>query len=158
MVDLAKRSAVQMNPRTDLEQPGPSVNIKATSLLPVDASYLVNRQEALQAAQRFLETLEQEKRGVLTISGLLGSGRARFLVHAAHMAWQAGRLVVKLHRPAEPETASRAALLQGEHDWQDLPGNLGDEVFQQTLQKLLARQAGQGLLLVVEDSAGLDFD
>jgi hypothetical protein len=42
------------------------------------------------------------------------------------MAWQAGYLVVKLHSPAGLETTPRAALLQGEHYWQDLPGAVGD--------------------------------
>lgn len=74
---------------------------------------LVERADALERANRFLDALPRARRGVLHLSGPRGSGRTRLLREVEHLAGLRGHRVVSVRgcpeRSAEPLAALRAA-------------------------------------------------
>lgn len=117
---------------------------------------LVERADALERANRFLDALPGARRGVLHLSGPPGSGRTRLLREVEHLAGLRGHRVVSVRGApegsAEPLAALRAACPHLD------PGALrpGRPELAAALLRRAVPARGAALVVTVDDVADLD--
>ena len=122
-----------------------------------DEGRLVERSEALEEANRFLDAFPRSRRGVLRVFGEKGTGRTRFLHEVAGLASLRGFRVLQVAGdPAtagEPFGALRAACAAA-----GVPGRFAGDPAEvaATLRRALAAERSTTLVVTLDDPAEAD--
>lgn len=127
-------------------------------LLPFDElSRLVERDAALDTLHRFLDALPDKRRGVLIVTGPVGSGRSRFLSEVGEIARMRGYQVIALRGTTALRARPYGVLSQIDQDGAGAVSDWnGRARWVHNLERNLRDQGKDGLLLIVDDLVNLD--
>lgn len=128
-----------------------------STLLPFNEFFrLVDRDQAINTANRFLNRLTDHGRGILLINGRNGSGRTRLLAEVGKSARLRGYEVINLRGNPALAARSYGVLLEGFDGW-DLPSPYaGVQTFSEALQSILKDHDRLGLFIAADNI--IDFD
>ncbi|HEX9028390.1 MAG TPA: tetratricopeptide repeat protein [Anaerolineales bacterium] len=134
-------------------------DIARPQVLPFDAeARLVERDDALVSFHRFLNALPEKRRGLFSVSGSLGSGRARFLSEVMKVARLQGYEVIAFRGSPALKNRTFGDLAEVCKNWDILPSpSAGEDTFGQALQRLVEEKGRTGVLFVVENLPETDW-
>lgn len=119
----------------------------------IEMSRLIEQDEALDRAYRFLDRVPSTRAGVLSVVGAAGSGRTRFLAKVAEAARLRGSLVIGLSGNAATQARPYSALLDSGCVY-----DLGFPVNVNSIKAALHRRLGDhvGMVFTVDNVADVD--
>lgn len=128
-------------------------------VLPFDGDgRLVERDDALVSFHRFLSALPENRRGLFSVSGPAGSGRARFLSEVGKVSRLQGYEVVAFRGSPALKNRSFGDLAEVCRNWDSLPSpSVGEEGFGLALQRMVEEKGRTGVLFVVENLPETDW-
>jgi diguanylate cyclase (GGDEF)-like protein len=125
--------------------------------LPFDETMrLVDRDDALTTANRFLNQLPEVGRGILQIIGKKGSGKTRFLGEVGKIARLRGFEVVSLRGSQTLASRNYSILLEGFSGWNLPSPYAGVQAFADALEMVLVDNDRMGLFIAADNI--IDFD
>lgn len=124
--------------------------IKEPILVDEDAR-LVERDEGLHVLRRFLYRMSDSRRGILSVLGVEGSGRHRFLSEIGKIARLQGYEVMQLHGSPALKNRAFGDLGVVYKNWETLPSpSEGSDVFLHALVSMVEEKGRSGILFCVD--------
>jgi diguanylate cyclase (GGDEF)-like protein len=122
-------------------------------------SRLIDRDEELNTVNRFFESLESKKQGVLIITGPRGSGRSRFLRDVGNSAGMRGFNIIPVSGNPALKSRSLGAISEAVYHIQPDDRNLPDhDGLIQSFKHIVETTDSKGLFFTVDNLAELDRD
>lgn len=149
---VAKRSGrgrvVSEDPATGLPATGPLVETPAR---------VIDRDLPLDTVNRFLDEIPEARRGLLTIFGVPGSGKSRFLYEARKIARLKGFAVLPIRGTQAVKSRMYGALDIARQEIENLPApSTGLPAFTRAIRQSLIDKGNAGLLITVHNLARID--
>ena len=126
--------------------------------IPLDgALQIIDREHAFNRVMTFLGELNSQRRGVLRISGLEGSGRSRFIREVAQAARVRGYEVLFIKGSESLRSRPYAALMESKKEWKDyLSGRYSASEYCEALEVYFAKSKSRTCIIAVDDWNFLD--
>lgn len=120
-------------------------------------SRLIDRDQPLEIVNRFLAGMPEAQRGLLTIFGVPGSGKSRFLSEVRKIARLQGYAVLPIRGTPAVKTRMYGALDIARLEIENLPPpSNGLQVLTQAIQQSLIDKGNAGLLVTINNLARID--
>ena len=149
---IAKRAG---RSRVISEDPGSAPN--QFRYHPQIPSRVIERDQPMETLNDFLKLLPDRQRGLLTIYGLPGSGKSRFLAEARKIARLRGYAILSVKGSNAVKNRMYGSLDLARQEWDNIPPpSEGLETFTAAVQQSLVDKGNAGILITVDNQASTD--
>lgn len=122
-----------------------------------DVPRLVEQDDALARAHRFLERLPAARRGVLRVTGAKGAGKSRFLTEVVAGARLRNHLVVALGGAPDVQAGPYATWLAGCPPGIPAPADVGIDRVAEAIERVRRTAKCASVVVAIDDTSHVDF-